>query len=189
MVSLAEPNASAVMSPDPIEGVIARLDDPNVVAALHQLIDHVDLLAVLVGGLDELLRRGDTITESIGGALAELRGVDKLPVDVSQLLTLGQQVAEATPALLEFLPVVERIANSDLGDPRLIDLAATVARSAVAGAVEAQAKAPTVTGIRSMLKLLKDEDVGRALGFVFTIAKSLGQELRRGDAHPTTAAG
>lgn len=188
MVSLVEPSPSSRLAPDPIESVIARLDEPGVVESLHKLIDHLDLLAVLVVGLDGLVSRGDTITDSIAGGINELRGSSqKPPVDVAQLLSLGQRVADATPALLEFLPVVERIANSDLGDPRLIDVAATVSRAAVNGAYGSQAGSTTVSGIRSLLRMLKDEDVSRALGFAFSIAKALGQELNSAKPNPTAA--
>ena len=181
LVQSVESGSSASLAPDPIESVIARLDDARTVEALHQLIDHLDLLAVVVGGLDQMVSRGDTIADSIADGLSELRGSQKAPVDFAQLLALGQQFTDAAPALLDFLPVVERIANSDLGDPRLIDLAATVARAAIRGAGEAQAGSTSVSGIRSMLRMLKDEDVSRALGFVFGIAKALGQELKQAD--------
>lgn len=183
MVSLVEAGSSSgTTAPDPIDGVIARLEDPRTAESLHQLIDHLDLLAVLVVGLDQLVGRGDTIADSIGAGLAELRSVQKPPVDVAQLLAMGRQFTDAAPALLDFLPVVERIASSDLGDPRLTDLAATVARAAIRGS--ADGAAVPVSGIRSLLRMLKDEDVSRALGFVFGIAKALGQELKPAEAKP-----
>lgn len=185
MVSLVDSGSSVALAQDPIESVLARLDEPRVVESLHQLIDHVDLLAVLVVGLDGLVSRGDTIADSLADGFQELRHADKPPVDVAQLLSLGQQFIDAAPALLSFLPVVERIASSDLGDPRLIDLAAVVSRAAVNGASEAPSGAIRISGIRSMLRMLKDEDVSRALSFVFSIVKALGQELKPSDPSPT----
>jgi len=183
-VSITDAGSLARPTHDPIEGVIARLDEPTTVASLHQLIDHLDLLAVLVVGLDGLVSRGDTIADSLADGFNELRDADRPPIDIAKLLAMTQQVADAAPALLEFLPVVERIASSDLGDPRLIDLAATVSRAAVRGANDAGNT--SVSGIRSLLRMLKDEDVSRALGFVFSIAKALGQELRTTDTTPAT---
>ncbi|GAA0615139.1 DUF1641 domain-containing protein [Sporichthya brevicatena] len=53
-----------------LETLKARLDDPQVAAALSNLLDHADLLAVLLVGLDGFVSR----SEMIGDALAE--GVD-----------------------------------------------------------------------------------------------------------------
>lgn len=187
MVSTADADVLVAPAQDPIETVLARLDEPSIVDSLHQLIDHLDLLAILIVGLDGLVSRGDTIADSLADGFNELREADKPPVDIAKLLAMGQQFADAAPALLDFLPVVERIASSDLGDPRLIDLAATVSRAAVRGAGEAQSGGTTVTGIRSLLRMLKDEDVSRALGFIFSIAKALGQDLKSNDPSPTAA--
>jgi uncharacterized protein YjgD (DUF1641 family) len=38
-----------------------------------------------------------------------------------------------------------------------------------------------------MLRVLKDEDVSRALGFLVSIAKALGQELKSADPAPAEA--
>jgi Protein of unknown function (DUF1641) len=187
VVSTADAGVVAAPAEDPIESVLARLDEPSIVDSLHQLIDHLDLLAVLIVGLDGLVSRGDTIADSLSDGFNELRRADKPPVDVAKLLSLGQQLTDAAPALLDLLPVVERIAASDLGDPSLIDLAATVSRAAVRGASEAQSGRTSVNGIRSLLRSLKDEDVSRALGFIFSIAKALGQELKAADPSPTSA--
>jgi uncharacterized protein YjgD (DUF1641 family) len=48
----------------------------------------------------------------------------------------------------------------------------------VVKATQGPAPAP-VTGIRALLRALKDDDVSRALGWVLAIAKNLGQELRQ----------
>jgi hypothetical protein len=42
-----------------------RLAEPRTAAALNALLDHADLLALLVSGLDELISRGDTINGAV----------------------------------------------------------------------------------------------------------------------------
>ncbi len=61
----------------PADSVRDRLDDPQVAAALNTLLDHADVLAVLVSGLDGFVRRGDTITETVSSAVAEFRGASR----------------------------------------------------------------------------------------------------------------
>jgi hypothetical protein len=144
------------------------------------LLDHLDLLAVLVVGLDGLVRRGDTIADSLGAAVRDVIPAGEPPIDLGQLLSLGQQSVAAAPALLAMLPVLERVAASDLGDPRLVDLAAVVSRAAV----EAAADPGELKGVRALWKAYRDEDVARALAFTVSVAKALGQELGRTTPKP-----
>ena len=58
----------------PADTVRDRLDDPQVAAALNTLLDHADVLAVLVSGLDGFVRRGDTITSTLSSAVSRFRG-------------------------------------------------------------------------------------------------------------------
>ncbi|MFN8033200.1 MAG: hypothetical protein U0Q47_07875, partial [Mycobacterium sp.] len=95
----------------PADTVRDRLDDPQVAAALNTLLDHADVLAVLVSGLDGFVRRGDTITNTVSTAVAEFRGVSSagvipgaeafkgvdLQVLAASLATLSGSVAGATP--------------------------------------------------------------------------------------------
>jgi hypothetical protein len=61
----------------PADAVRQRLDDPRVAEALNSLLDHADLLAVIVAGLDGFVRRGDDITENLTSAIGELKGLDR----------------------------------------------------------------------------------------------------------------
>lgn len=185
MVAVAEP----VLAPDPVEALVARLDDPTVSRALHDLLDHVDLLSILVVGLHGMISRGDAISAALAESVGDVRaasGSSGLP-DVAQVSTLVQRLSTLSGPLIEMMPTIERLMNSSLGDPRVIDLAAAASRAAVRGAQEAQATQARVSGVRALLKVLKDDDVSRALGFVVSIAKSLGQELKASEPAPVTA--
>ncbi len=59
----------------PADQIRDRLDDPTVAASLNALLDHADLLAVLVTGLDGFVRRGDLITDSLTSAVNDFKGV------------------------------------------------------------------------------------------------------------------
>ncbi|WP_432989623.1 DUF1641 domain-containing protein [Dactylosporangium sp. CA-233914] len=176
MVSALDTDPAAGVAPEPLNDLLARLAEPRTVESLNRLLDHLDLLALLVVGLDGLLQRGDTIAESIGEAVRELRPAGS-SVDVGALLDLGQQCVAAAPAVLTMLPVLENVADSELSDPRLIELASTVSRAAVRGAAEAKREPARKAGLRTLLRASRDEDVARALTFAVSIAKALGQEL------------
>ncbi|WP_432840233.1 DUF1641 domain-containing protein [Dactylosporangium sp. CA-092794] len=182
MVSALDANPDAPVAPEPIHDLLARLAEPRTVESLNRLLDHLDLLAVLVVGLDGLLSRGDTIADSIGEAVRELRPAGS-SIDIGQLLGLGRQLMDAAPAVLAMLPVLESVAASELSDPRLIELASTVSRAAVRGAAEANREPARKAGLRTLWRASRDEDVARALAFAVTVAKSLGQELARAE-HP-----
>nr|7UTD_Q Chain Q, Type 2 [NiFe]-hydrogenase Huc membrane adapter subunit [Mycolicibacterium smegmatis MC2 155]7UTD_R Chain R, Type 2 [NiFe]-hydrogenase Huc membrane adapter subunit [Mycolicibacterium smegmatis MC2 155]7UTD_S Chain S, Type 2 [NiFe]-hydrogenase Huc membrane adapter subunit [Mycolicibacterium smegmatis MC2 155]7UTD_T Chain T, Type 2 [NiFe]-hydrogenase Huc membrane adapter subunit [Mycolicibacterium smegmatis MC2 155] len=59
----------------PVDGIRRRLDDPQVAEALNSLLDHADLLAVLVKGLDGFVRRGDDIANNLTSAIGELKAL------------------------------------------------------------------------------------------------------------------
>lgn len=164
---------------DPVQALAARLDDPQVAAALHRLLDHVDLLSILALGLSEFVSRGETISNSLASGVSDLRssniGAGFPPP--GEIATLLQRLLTLTGPVTDSLPTVEKLLTSDLGDPRVIDTASMASR-AVVKATQGPAPAP-VTGIRALLRALKDDDVSRALGWVLAIAKNLGQELRQ----------
>jgi Protein of unknown function (DUF1641) len=172
------PSASSPDTTTTTTALAERLADPHVAASLNTLLDHVDLLAVLVTGLDELISRGETITDSLATGVSELRAASEQPrVDAARMVKTVQQLSALAPPLLDKLPVLENLLSSDLADPRAIDVAGTAARAVVAGADQAQASQPKITGIRALLRALRDPDVSRALGFAASIAKALGKEL------------
>ena len=165
----------------PAERLAERLAEPRTAPALNTLLEHVDLLAVLVSGLDGLVSRGDTITESLIDGVSELRAAGEPGRrSATQLMATAQQLSTLTPALLDKLPVLEALLGSDLADPRVIEVASTASRAVIAGAERADRGDFKVTGVVGLLRSLKDPDVSRALGFVLSIAKALGQELNQG---------
>jgi hypothetical protein len=176
-------------APDPADALAQRLADPRTAAALSTLLDHADLLAVLVSGLDSLVSRSETITDSLIGGVTELRAAgEPARANATQLVTTAQQLGALTPAILDKLPVLEALLGSDLADPEVIGLASMASRAVKAGAEQAERGDFKVSGVRGILRALKDPDVSRALGFVFSIAKALGRELdKAGKAEPGKA--
>jgi uncharacterized protein YjgD (DUF1641 family) len=175
---------------DPADVLAERLSDPRVASSLNTLLDHADLLALLVTGLDGLLSRGDTITDSIADSVSELRtaggrtwpdaaGAVDTVKRLAVILPLFTDNLPALESLLDRLPVLVSLLSSDLADPRVIDLAGAASRAVVTGANQAAAGPAPATGIRALLRALKDPDVSRALGVGLTIAKAFGKEINQ----------
>ena len=107
-----------VMAISPADALRDRLDDPQIASSLNSLLDHADLLAVLVTGVDGLLRRGDEIGESVTAAVDEIRdssltglvpGIESLkevdlPALAGSLANLSGALIGATPALGSIKP-------------------------------------------------------------------------------------
>lgn len=169
---------SPLIAPSPADPLLSKLDDPRVTAALSDLLDHADLLAVLVVGLDGLLRRGEEVNGALGDALRFLQdaasagGLDQLdlPKLASSLATLSTLVRDAAPTL-------EALVHSDLADQRLIDVVSLAARSIITGTEQARAEPVRASGVFSLMRALKDDDVARGVGFMIQVARAFGKEL------------
>ncbi|MEU9890542.1 DUF1641 domain-containing protein [Sphaerisporangium sp. NPDC051017] len=162
------------------DSVLSKLDDPRVAEALCDLLDHADLLAILVTGLDGFVRRGDTIAGGLAKAVGELRGAMAaapealkpldLPKLATSLRTLSGAVSEATPGL-------ELLLKSELTDPEVVELVSLAARSLRKGAEQARLEPMGPIGVFSLMRTLKDDDVARGLGFLIQVARALGREI------------
>lgn len=165
----------------PADELLERLDDPTIAKSLRDILEHADLLAVIVESLDGFIRRGDTITEAIVSGVQELRGsvstqpsaLSELDVQglVSSLATLSSGVVGATPTLAALLK------SPMLTDTRTASTIALLGEALVEGKEEA-AKAPTgPSGVFGLLRVLKDDDVSRGLGLLIEVARALGRKL------------
>jgi hypothetical protein len=170
-----------LVAPSAGDAVVAKLEDPRVAQALCDLLEHADLLAILVTGLDGMVRRGDTITGGLAKTVGDWRGAlaaasqDGEPVDLEKLAaslrTLSAAISDATPGL-------ESLFRSDLTDPRAVEVASAMARSLIDGAEAAKDDPGRPMGVLALLRALKDEDVSRGLNFMLHVAKAFGRHLK-----------
>jgi len=141
---------------DPLDALAERLLDPKTANALNTLLDHADLLAVVVTGLDGLVSRGDTIAESLASGAVELRTAQSAGNgELGQLLLALRQLTR----------------------PEVVDVVGAASRAVAAGSRQTAADRTRISGIRGLLRAIKDPDVSRFLGFVVSIAKAFGSEL------------
>ena len=149
----------------PTDALLDKLQEPAVAAAVANLLDHAELVAVLLEGLDQFVARSETIGDSL------FASVDELRTTVAGNETLAGFDAAG------LLDSAHRLAASGVVSPPAIDSMATVARGIVAGGERFTQDPVEVTGIFSLTRLLKDPDIRRALSSGATVARSLGQEL------------
>lgn len=163
--------------PQPVDAVVERLNDPAVAAALVSLLDNVELLSTLVHGLSSFVERGDTIMDSLATGLTELRTANAESPRKVELPSLDQ-LSDLAGALTRATPLITDVLDSHMVSPETVDVLSLVSEAAVEGAANARKQGSTVGGLRAALRILKDPEVGRGLGLLVEIAKSLGRRLR-----------
>ncbi len=108
----------------PQERLQARLADPRTVDALNALLDKLDVMALVVDGLDGFLRRGEVVADSIAASMHDLKQMApdngaQLVGSLPKLAKTGAQLADVAES-----PAVQRLAHSglleQLGKPETI---------------------------------------------------------------------
>jgi hypothetical protein len=164
-----------------------RLADPQVAGALATLLDHADLLAILVEGLDQFVGRSEVIGDSLISGIQELRGPDgpaaSSPVDLAAVASAGVQLAailpKAAPGMVEAVEsgAVDKLFATAVVSEAALPQVQVLARAFVTGSEEFARRPVEVGGPVSLVRLLRDPDISRALGFFATVAKAVGREL------------
>lgn len=175
-----------LMATSPGDELIQRLDDPEVAASLSLILDHADLVATLLTGLDGLVRRGDVISDSLASAIGEVRDVasaytaanngQKLLPDVD-MASLRATVTDLSTAFLEAAPAFSMLLRSPLTDPQTAHLIAEVGDALLEGKAAAEADPRGPKGVFALMKVAKDPDVSRGLGFMIHVARAFGRRL------------
>lgn len=147
--------------------LVDRLGDPSVAASLEVLLDHADLLAILVEGLDGFVARSEVIGDSLVSGLDDLRGVTGDGGGLDGAAAELGRLKDAAASLMQ----------SDLLKPEALEQLGVLSRGLARGGERYAATPVEITGVRSMARLLKDPDIKRALGYVATLAQAIGQEL------------
>ncbi len=158
-------------APTSADALRARLEDPQVAAALTTIVDHADVLALAVVSVDGLLRRADTLTTNLSDGLKDVK-------------VLGQSaafLAEPTKRLAEDAPKIADAATALLDSGMLsrdvVDLLGRLAGALVEGEAAARRNGTTVSGPIAALRSLKDPEVGRGLGLLVEVARALGRTV------------
>ena len=167
-----------------LEGLLDRLGEPRTLAALNTLVDNAELLAVLLGGLDGLARKGDVISDTLAEVIHEAKAAGRATgLDVR---VTTRQLATLIPTFADAAPTISRVVESPVLDEEplaVVGLAAVAISEGYAAARAANAR----VGIGGLVKATRDADVQRGLGFLIEVARARGRRL---DAdHATSGAG
>jgi hypothetical protein len=188
-LSDAEPFAA----PSPGDDLLQRLDDPRIVSSLSTILDHADLLATLIEALDGFVRRGEVIGDSLLSAIDEVKasggsfaGRTLLPdVDVAGL---QRSVASLATAFTDAAPTINTLLRSPLTDPNTVHLLADMGDAVLDGKAASEADPRGPKGVFALMRVTKDPDVSRGLGFMIHVARAFGKRLAQEQA-PDTASG
>lgn len=168
----------------PADALRERLNDPDVANSLNSLLDHADLLAILVDGLDGLIRRGDEISNSLVSALDELKGsslAGSIPGGESlrnvDLQGLAASLASLSGALVDATPALNTLLTSRLADPQAAHVMALLGEALVEGKAAAEADPGGPKGLFGLWRVTKDKDIVRGLGFLVQVARAFGRRL------------
>jgi uncharacterized protein YjgD (DUF1641 family) len=181
------PESPATTSAE-LTALVERLEDPRVAAGLQNLLDHVDLLAVLVIGLDGFIGRSEVIGDALVDSVSDMRlladgAKTSAPIDVAATVSSLLALSSALPKLT---PTLTRVADEDLLGGMLdsgivsaeslahIGMLATAVNE---GAAQAVSEPIEIKGAISMYRQLKDPDIARGLGYTLSILKAVGHQL------------
>lgn len=167
----------------PADRLREKLDDPQVAASLDTLLEHADLLAILVTGLDGLVRRGDTLSDNLTSTIAEFTDGAKgaIPSVESMKDVVGgfaQTLGPLFVTLVGAAPAINELLASRLTDPEATKVLVTLGDALVEGKAAADRDRNGPRGFFGILKAAKDPDVTRGLGFLLQVAKAFGSRLR-----------
>lgn len=158
-----------LLTSSPAEALRARLDDPEVAAALSTLLDNAEVLALAVHSLDGLLRRAEVIGAGVETGIGDLR---RLADSARFLVGPTRKLAEQAPGIAD---AAEALLDSGMFNRDVVTLLGRFATAFVSGAEAARRDGTTVNGALSALRALKDPEVARGLGLLLEVARALGR--------------
>lgn len=185
-------DSDELVEESPGDELVARLDDPKVASSISLILDHADLLATIIVGLDGMLRRADVIGDNLAAGVAEVKelaGNGQRPWPSIDLAALSDAVTRLSSAAVDASPALERLLHSPLADVKTADVLADLGEALLEGRAAAAADPRGPKGVFALMRAAKDPDVSRGLGFMIHIARAFGQRLATSGTAPANANG
>lgn len=188
-VSLIADSENGQTANGPRGDLVRRLEDPRTAASLAQILDHADLLAMLIDGLDGFFRRADVISDSVASGVADVKqlataGDGQRPWAAVDMAALSETVARLSVAAVDAAPALERLLDSPLTDPQTADTLAELGEALIEGRQAAAADRRGAKGLFALVRATRDPDVARGLGFMIQIARAVGRRLGQNPPPP-----
>ncbi|GAB22334.1 hypothetical protein GOPIP_030_00040 [Gordonia polyisoprenivorans NBRC 16320 = JCM 10675] len=164
-----------------------RLADPEVADSLMSLLDHADLVAILVEGVDGILRRGDDLSNTLIDAMSEARAT--LTADDSPFAGINadevKDAARSAVALAKQAgPLLAALADSGAVNAGTVGAAGRLA-GALGDADATYSAGMSVPSAWGIARALRDRNVRSGLAYLLEVARSLGAS--NGQAPPNHA--
>lgn len=169
--------------------LVGEVNKPETLNAIAQIIQLAPVAAVLLGGIDGFLKRGDVIMENIGVLIREAQPQIS-GANFDEIVRIAQQLPQMLPALLQNLPTlmrtgarlaeitesaeVQAFLNSKMLSPQTIGFLGEVGEMVVTTQENFQA-APKEVGVWGLYKAINDPDVQRGLGFIIELGRNFGK--------------
>lgn len=160
-----------------IEGLgelLARLSDPHTIAALNSLLDNLPLIAIMVRGLDEFMRRADVIADTVSDSLREVKAGSQ--ATGMNIRDTSEQLSILIPAFAEAAPAIKRIVESTIVGEDAVEVVNAAAESLIEGGERARREDLRV-GVGGMMKATRDKDFQRGMGMMVEVLTALGRKL------------
>ncbi|OBC08900.1 hypothetical protein A5784_05755 [Mycobacterium sp. 852013-50091_SCH5140682] len=176
-----------LIADSPGDAIIARLDDPQIATSISLILDHADLIATIIVGLDELVRRAEVIGDNVASGLAEVRGLAAASSGTASwpavdLGALSETVARLSAAVINAAPALDTLLRSPLTDPETAGVLADAGEALLEGKRAAATDPRGPKGVFALMRVTKDPDVSRGLGFMIHIARAFGRRLAPQDS-------
>ncbi|MDW8214316.1 MAG: DUF1641 domain-containing protein [Roseiflexaceae bacterium] len=184
---------TALTATPEFEALLNLLSNPSTMTSLQRLLQHAELLAYLVEAIDALIRRSDTIVESINVLLRDVAA--GTPGASESLLTLIEMLhrhRDYVPRLIAVVPqfteLVEQIGpfvaseefrtllTSGVFDPDTVTLVGRAGDAFVATYNEDR-QAQRRLGPIGLVRALYDPDVQRIAALLVDFARRFGKSL------------
>ncbi len=161
----------------------AKLVDPQTIDALGRLTERAELLAFAAEAAEGFLKRGEVIADAAAAGVRDLRSVagesaaplTETLAQIGKLLPGLQSLLRAVTPLVES-GAIDALAQSQVLAPEVVHTIGNLGDALHATRVR-EAENPTRLGLFGLLKMMRDPDVQRALGFTSTFLKEFGRRL------------
>jgi uncharacterized protein (UPF0297 family) len=172
---MMEVESGTVMEAPNEQVLLDKLSEPQTFEQLLRLLDKLDHVTFLLDMLENFLRRGPEIADSINDLVILIRQSLSGPAYVTRF----ENAYAAIRRMQEFLdsPQVQELFKSDVLDVRAVEVVGKISRSLMHASAETAETGTKRVGLLGLMRALSDPEVQPALNFVINFAKFLSKEL------------
>jgi uncharacterized protein YjgD (DUF1641 family) len=172
---------------DQTAALLARLNDPKTVTQLNSLLDNVDILTGLLQIVGSFLRSSEQIMDNARDLLKEMQ--DKMLADgqvgtlAKSFVMMGQQALPLVDKIAE-TNALQRVVDSDVVEPQVIDMVAKVLGSmkTVQQEIIDEPEHPRISMMRLPM-MMRDRDFNRGMDYLFRVVRELGAAVKPDGFH------